>query len=201
MKDLGQIISEIISEGVYQGMLRYSATPAIIPATPATDFFAIASGTGGALPRLSSATPATVIPATLATDLPATTATVIPATTATVIPADSPKPTVSHDMGGAVPRKTRKKDTVKETPVVEEVVVEAEEVEAAPEEVVVEAAPTDHAAFMGRVFAVVQHYKDGPEAGAKVAMALIRSKFGLEKFKLAKPEQFVAILTALAEAI
>ena len=179
MKDL----SDIIAEGLYQGLLRFEQYLAKEKGSSVATFMAPA-----------------------------------PAEKLEVVSPAVPDP----DMGGAVPKKTKKhkataavaKVVVEEPePVVEELEPEAakvvvgepepvvEDLEPEAEEPAAEAAPADHAAFMGRVFGLVREHKNGPEAGSSLAMALIKNKFGLEKFKLAKPEQFVAILTALKEAL
>ena len=170
MKDL----SDIIAEGLYQGLIRFEQYLAKENGSSVATFMAPAPAE-----KLEVVSPA--------------------------VP--------DHDTGGAVPKKTRNTRKPKATaevakvvvedpePVVEELEPEAEEPEPVVEELVVEAAPADHAAFMGRVFGLVREHKNGPEAGSSLAMALIKNKFGLEKFKLAKPEQFVAILTALKEAL
>ena len=214
MKDL----SDIIAEGLYQGLLRFEQYLAKEKGSSVATFMAPAPAEK--LEVVSVAPPAEDgYPGPLR-----------------ILTVDNTSDVVSlseladegFDMGGAVPtpKKTRKpKATVKDTiravakavaqrikeeeasvvedlePVVEELEPEAEEPEPMAEEPVVEAAPADHAAFMGRVFGLVREHKNGPEAGSSLAMALIKNKFGLEKFKLAKPEQFVAILTALKEAL
>lgn len=160
MKDL----SDIIAEGLYQGLLRFEQYLAKENGSSVATFMAPAPAE-----KLEVVSPA--------------------------VP--------DQDMGGAVPKKTKKH---KATAAVAKVVVEdpepvVEELEPEAEEPAAEAAPADHAAFMGRVFGLVREHKNGPEAGSSLAMALIKNKFGLEKFKLAKPEQFVAILTALKEAL
>ena len=211
MKDL----SDIIAEGLYQGLLRFEQYLAKENGSSVATFMAPAPAEK--LEVVSVAPPAEDgYPGPLR---------ILTVDNASDVVSLSELADGGFDMGGAVPKKTRKpkatvKDTIREVakavaqrikeedsvveepePVVEELEPEAEEPEPVDEELVVEAAPADHAAFMGRVFGLVREHKNGPEAGSALAMSLIKGQFGLEKFKLAKPEQFVTVLAALKEAL
>ena len=191
MKDL----SDIIAEGLYQGLLRFEQY--------------LAKESGSSVATFMAPAPAEKLEVVGVATFMAPAPEVVSPTDDERAKSTSGRPAVpDQDMGGAVPKKTRKpkataavaKVVVEDPePVVEELEPEAEE--PAAEEPAAEAAPADHAAFMGRVFGLVREHKNGPEAGSSLAMALIKNKFGLEKFKLAKPEQFVAVLTALKEAL